>query len=436
MLTFEALAILILGFAGGRFVSGGFVGDFFNVHPQFMLYWKLTPMGFFIDLLALLGFLVLTYGAQRAWSKARTYRFIFLLGVIMISCVATYQLLGRVVYGDPYGTHDGTVETEIAASMILHGKNPYAEDFSTTSFARFHQSRPTINQAAIMLAYPYPPLVPLLTLPLVWMSESFHSVPDGRILTMLSYAVLCVLLLRHVRNQQHRTLLVIALLLNPFVFVYPILGLNDIFFVLFLVLAALAGRHRMWVYSGIALGAAVAAKQTALLAAPLWLWWMWCMYRDGQVHRRTSIQSVSAAALTVLFLYGPFLLWNPSAMWNDLFLFVSGSIPRTYPIGGDSLWQLGLLLQSIPNAFVSTAHRIPVILTTLIVLPLVAVWIRRRPTAAQWLTSVMVATIAVSVVNRFFFENYFSAILTLGIAAYALQLRDQEDGIAPVVAKE
>jgi hypothetical protein len=115
MLTFEALAILILGFAGGRFVSGGFVGDFFNVHPQFMLYWKLTPMGFFIDLVALLGFLILTYGAQRAWSKALTYRFIFLLGVVMFSCVTAYQLLSRVVYGDPYGTHDGTVETEIAA---------------------------------------------------------------------------------------------------------------------------------------------------------------------------------------------------------------------------------------------------------------------------------------------------------------------------------
>jgi hypothetical protein len=152
---------------------------------------------------------------------------------------------------------------------------------------------------------------------------------------------------------------------------------------------------------------------------------MWLEYRASHVTKKTSWRALAALVGTTAAVYLPFFIWNPSALYSDLVQFVGGSIPHTYVIGGDSLWQWLVILHLVDSPYTLTPHAFFVGLAALGGLWLGCAWLRARRTASQWLMSVALVTLMMSIVNRFFFENYAAAIFLLFVTALVYRERER-----------
>lgn len=431
MITVEAVAFLVLGLFGGRMVSAGFTGDYFNVSSQFMLKWNLSPVGFLVDLIAIGGFLGALWLADRGWTERAKYRYFLKCSCLIAGVIIFFLFFGRISYGSTYGSHDGAIQSEVAAQMLLEGKNPYDTSFVNTPFNFFHPPKYGQPVNPVLNHYAYPPLVPLLNLPVALWSKVTGWPPDGRIMTTLAYIIFVLLVLRVSPNLQYRMWVAIGFLANPFLLLYPLIGFNDIFFLLFIVATALFARQRRWLVAGAMLGLSLAAKQTAFLVLPLWGWWLWQEVHHQRLSSRAAWRSIFWTSGVAAALYVPFVAWNPAAFYDDVVHYVSGVIPFTYPIGGDSLYQFLILFRQVPDAWVATPPLIGMLVAALISLPIGAWWIRRRPTAAQWLLSVVMVTFMVSLANRYLYENYVSGLVLLALVSLGLTKLDSQDLIAP-----
>lgn len=431
MITVEALVFLMLGIFGGRMASAGFTGDYFNVASEFMLKWQLTPAGFLVDLVAIGGFLGALWLAHRGWNQQEKYRYFLKASGLIAGVLLIFLFLGRLFYGSPYGSHDGVIQSEVAAQMLLQGTNPYAATFQHTTFAFFHPARFGQPVNPVLFHYAYPPAVLLLHTPVAAWSIMTGWPMDGRIMTVAAYIILVVLLLRSSKNLQYRTWIAIGFLANPLLFIYPLIGFNDIFFLLFIVSTALLARQRRWWLAGAMLGLALASKQTAFIALPLWAWWLYVEVHHHRLPSRTAWLSLAWAGGVAAAIYLPFIVWNPAAFYDDVIRYVSGVVPHTYPIGGDSLYEFLVLFRVVPDAWAATRPFIGVALAALIFLPISAWWIRRRPTASQWLTSFVMVTFFISLANRYLYENYVSGLIGLASVSLALAWIEQHDGVAP-----
>ncbi len=436
MITVEALGFLLLGLFGGRMTSGGFIGGYFNVNDEFMLKWALSPVGFLVDLIAVGGFLGALWLAHRGWGQQAKYRYFLKASGLIAGVLLFFLIFGRLFYGSTYGSHDGLVQSEVAAQMLLHGTNPYAASFQGTAFAVFHP--PKFGQAVnpVLAHYPYPPAVILLTAPAVLISMATSWPVDGRIMTALAYVVLVILLIRASKDFRYRTWVTIGFVANPLLIIYPLVGFNDIFFLVFIVATTLLARGRRWLLAGVMLGCALASKQTAFIALPLWVWWLWEEVRQHRLSSPVAWRSIAWTVGVTTMIYLPFIAWNPSAFYDDVIRYVSGVIPHTYPIGGDSLYQFLVLSKAVPDAWAATRPFIGLVIAAAISLPIGAYWIRRRPTAGQWLTSVVMVTFVISLANRYVYENYVSGLVLLAGVCLALGWIDGQQEIASEPRKQ
>lgn len=430
MITVEALVFLLLGLFGGRLASAGFSGGYFNVSHEFMLKWQLTPIGFLVDIIAIGVFLGALWLAHRGWTAADKYRYFLRSGIVLAGMVLFFLLFGRIFYGTTYGSHDGVVQSEVAAQMLIHGTNPYAATYHDTAFEFFHPPKFGQSQSLVLEHYAYPPGVLLAHTPVVLWSMVTGWPADGRVLTAAAYFALVIILLRVSANLKYKTWIAIIFLANPLLLYYPLIGFNDIFFLLSIVLATLMTRQRRWLVAGAMIGLAVAFKQTALIALPLWAWWLWIEVRQQRLMSRTAWLSLFWTGGVIAIIYLPFIVWNPVAIYDDLIRYVSGVIPYTYPIGGDSLYQFLVLTKSVPDAWAATRPFVGLLLAATISFPIGALWLRRRPTASQWLTSVVMVTFVVSLANRYLYENYVSGLVLLATVALAVNWVEQHDHVA------
>lgn len=419
MVTLESLLFLVFGLFAGRVFSAGFIGGYFHIIDKFFLKWSLTPVGFFIDVVSIIGFLWSIWRARKPWSDRQKYRYYLTLGCIIVGGVMLFQISGRAIFGYMFGAHDGVVQTEAAANFLLHGKNPYSESYAQTLFETFHENG-TTTPKPIMFYYPYPPLIPLTAATVVWLSNLEHVRPDARLVTMTAFIGLCVVLLWFFRDDRIRLWLVLGLMFNPLAFGHWMLGMNDILFVLFLVIAALGIHRRAWALSGVMIGLAICSKQTAVIALPLWGWMLWLEYRKKTISWNHVWRAAGCSLGVIAVFYLPFLLWNAPAMFDDLVRYVAGSIPNTYSIAGDSLWQILVIFRIVPDSWAATPHSWLVLPVTAAGLGITAWWLTKRPTASQWLVSIAAIILLMGLVHRYFFENYLAATLLLLIPAVAL----------------
>jgi hypothetical protein len=235
----------------------------------------------------------------------------------------------------------------------------------------------------------------------------------------LAWAAIVISLPRHWRLRTRLALLTLGL---PLVWFFPLAGFNDIVFVFWLTLGAWAVTRRRWWLAGISVGLALASKQTALVALPIWLLLIWAAPWTKLAKRRLLISTAAAAAA----IYGPFFIWNPGVLYDDLVRYVGGMIPISYPVSGVTFLQY-LRVWGITNSpwavFPSWWIQLPV--------ALVAIWflgpvIRRQPTVSAWLGGTTALLLVTTLLTRFGAENYYATILMMAITAYAFNFSSAE----------
>ncbi|MBI5405306.1 MAG: DUF2029 domain-containing protein [Candidatus Kerfeldbacteria bacterium] len=372
-----------------------------------------------IPLIALLLYLWLD---QRPTVSRQRWQFVIAVvaSLAVMTMIGHMQIAGRGLPPGPTGVHDGAVQTEEAAKFLLQGTNPYSADYRQTPFGGFGNTLGPQYDNIAWTHYAYPPANIILTVPFLWLQSVTVSWIDSRTLYTLALLVLAALLVWTQTTWPRRTRMVLLTLANPLIWLYAIVGFNDILAAVGVVGAAVLLTKRRWRWAGIAFGIAIGAKQSSWMMAPLWLLLIWWQYQQHRLTKSEAKQIVWSTLMTGAAFLLPFFLWSPTHFYDDLIRYVSGAIPMSYPVSGMTLQQYLYIWHLIPSPLAPTPTLFLEALVGIPVLLIVGRWLRQRPTVATFLVASIVLSLSMLLVNRFFYENYLSGLLAMAVAAYAL----------------
>lgn len=253
---------------------------------------------------------------------------------------------------------DGSLQTEYAVELLSKGRNIYSEDvpqgffgLSGThhDFVDEHGQKVRILNPAYF-HYIYPPAFTLQSLPFYYLTMKLGGWFDQRIILIVYYLITLALLLKMLSQSQVsedlKYLMLSLSMLNPFFLEHFLGGRNDIviFFWILLTFELLKRDKASAAIFSIAI--ACLMKQTAWIIAPfvyIYLFHRWSL--DGKLNKNKPIVdflikvskiSIIPALLSII-VFLPFIIWDASGLWTDMFLYPSGKLPTSYPVNGYSL---------------------------------------------------------------------------------------------------
>ena len=383
------------------------------------LQWRVGPIPLGI---ALVGFLV-TLGillSRRATDLVKQLTLLGFIGVVtvlpLVIIIVTRPHLGYTI------EHDGLMQTESAIDRVLHGQRIYGIDWSQTPIGRFPwnltpQGNPALHH------YAYYPLTVLSAIPFRIATLILHIPFDYRMVLIgfLAIGIAATALLPI--PAAGRMMVAIAVLIDPQVTTFFLMGRNDIAYLAMVLLTlALLARGRTALAS-LALGFGIALKPFALLVLPFLLLTIWLRWQGTPTsnRRREAMACVLALLAPAVLTIAPFFLADPGAFWRDTVLFTNGGIPDAYPINGQGfsaiLYSLRIITHrtdAFPFGLFQVAAMLP------------ALWfglrlIVRRPTLASWLAAYTVLLFGFAFFSRFFNDNYAGDVIALVLCIPALR---------------
>lgn len=336
-------------------------------------------------------------------------------------------------------SHDGgVIQTEVTIDYLLAGKNPYVEDYVDTPMAEWG-----INEFRTALYhYPYLPWTFIFSAPFKLLSDALLGWYDQRFVYLLLFALTLALLPRLAGGRRRTLLLVMLIGLNPIMGSDLIYGQNDSFVLAWIVLSLwLWQRGRNggsgWrIASAAAFGLACASKPTAWFLAPFYLLWVLADSPAGRPQGwrgwlRAAFRVGWPALLVALLVIGPYLVWNPGALFDDVWKWSAGTSDTAYQIWGWGASNLTLALGWVKSRFAVWPFWLPELLVgaPLMVALLVRQW--RANTLARGLWSYALFLLAFFFVSRFLNENYLGYILAfLALGGTVVDAREQGDAPA------
>ncbi len=305
--------------------------------------------------------------------------------------------------------NDSGLQTEIAGRFLLLGKNPYKESYEQTDLVKakyIDEAGNTTNPALYHNAYP-PFLLILSAIGFRVFSQVF-SWFDIRVVSLIFYAGL--LLLGFVKfGISERLIFFLALIgINPLFISHMIQGSNDIVVLTFLLWSLFLLERKQFFLAGLLLGFGIATKQTAWFAFPFYMFYVWKTATQRQfLHFFIPLGSVT------LLLFAPFILWDSRALFENLILYISGSLATSYPIHNFGLGIFLVKIGMIPTIY--TYY--PFWIWQVVIGGLVCViWLRARKkqcTTADVLSGFSVLLAVSWIFNRFMNFSYLAVLVTV-----------------------
>jgi hypothetical protein len=368
-------------------------------------------------------------------------RLVLIWAIVLLTVFASsakLALLRRQSGLASYSHDGGVIQTEATIDYLLQGRNPYVEDYLSTPMAEWG-----INEFRTALYhYPYLPWTFLFSAPFRLLADPIIGWYDQRFVYLLLFALTLLLAPGLARRTESKLLLVMVIGLNPIMGSDLIYGQNDSFVLAWVLLSLWlwgrgqaiqagspaqeglqdsAGRGWMWA-SAAAFGLACASKPTAWFLLPFYL----LLLAGGDARelwrrpafwlRRAWIRSWPALVVAVLAI-GPYLVWDPRAMFDDVWRWSNGTSPTAYQIWGWGASNLVLAAGWVKSRFDYWPFWLPQLI---ICLPLLLLLLRRQaqensPARAFWGYGLFL--LAFFFFSRFLNENYLgyvTAILAVG----------------------
>lgn len=363
-------------------------------------------------------------------------KWILLAGVLLTALYlpTSKLILLRQQSGPASYTHDGgVIQTEAATQFFLTGRNPYVEDYTDSPMAEWGYSR----YRTALYHYPYLPWTFVASAPFYLIGQAAGAY-DQRWLYLLLMAVALALSSRLATTERGKLALVALLGLNPIMALDIMFGQNDSFVLAWLIISLTAWLHwrtrrsdgtgarwPLWV-STVAFGLACASKPTAWFLAPFYamllvpdrlaqedVTWVNLMRAIPDMVRRGW-----PALLTFLLLVGPYLVWSPNALYDDVWRWSSGQGETGYQIWGWGASNFVLAFGWVTDRFDTWPFWITEIA---LALPLLLWFIRRQqrvPSLSNACWHYGLLLFAFFYASRFLNENYLGyilAFLSIGI---------------------
>lgn len=307
------------------------------------------------------------------------------------------KIAGRMRHGPTHMILDSTLHVEVAADFLIHGKNPYAEDYFRTPLEAWHDgvARPPLYH------FVYGPLPVCIAAPFrAALGDAF----DFRMLLMAALAAGLVMAWRDWRETGLRPILMFLAFANPWILASVISGRLDVLITLFFVLAMREFRRDRLLVSGFWISLAIATKApAALLIVPAAL-----AVKSGRL--RWLTWALGPAALLAL----PFLAWNGPAFVEDLVFALAGRGPHPYPIidaGVYGVSGLPLLMGWVKSAEAFFPFALVQVPATVVLLWLGARAARATPRADVVMIAYAVASAAFFYFGRFSDPAYYGGLV-------------------------
>ena len=376
--------------------------------------WRLFPQGLDTVFLASTGALAVLYAVRDRRSGPRftsRQRAVHLAAIVAAFVIApTIASLLLRLGGKPYTfIHDGALMIEWAARKLLSGQNPYVADYLDTPLFYW----PMVNNPALYHLTYFPSLF-LITVPFVFVFDKIGLFWDERFLYLPAYIATLALVPLLVKRTDHKLALAALVGLNPQLFPFVVEGRNDFFVLLFLFAGlALLQRERRTLGS-LAIAAAAAAKLHAVFILPFLVVYLVATRKPRTVGEAVAaLRPLIPAAVLLIVTFGPFLINDWNAFYDDVVRYNAGGAAWTYPISGMGFSALLLTLGVIeyrqadfPFAVIEIAVAAPVALW----------WLRklwRQPDLATLLTGYALTLLAFLFFGRYFQGNYLGYILAV-----------------------
>ncbi len=357
------------------------------------------------------------------WSDTVTFRLKMGLvyGIIAVLVFGqTFLMIGlRHITGPAAYTHDGgVIQTESTIDFFLAGKSPYLEDYLDTPMAEWG-----IEFRTALYHYPYLPWTFVFSTPFYLLSQASFGWFDQRFVYLILFALTLVLSLSLARTRLEKLLAVMFIGLNPILASDVIFGQNDSFVLFWIVLGlwllhrGQRSRHQnRWTLLGsLAYGLACASKSTAWFLAPFWFLYLlradWGerfippLERWWFLAKRLWLQTWPLL-VAVIVVVGPWFVWSPEAMFDDVWRWSAGTAEQTYQIRGWGLSHFILAFQLVPDRL---AYWPFWILEIIIAAPLLILLLWRQSrhnTMGAMLYGYVALLFAFFYVSRFLNENY------------------------------
>jgi len=351
-----------------------------------------------------------------------------LYGIIALLVVGKAVLLMNLRHHSvPWSySHDGgVIQTEATIDYFLRGKNPYAEDYVNTPMAQWG-----INEYRTALYhYPYLPWTFVFSTPFFLFSRTWPGWYDQRMVYLLLFILTLALTQSLVRTPRRKLLAVMLVGLNPIMALDVIFGLNDPFVLFWIVLALwlAKGERPRPLLASAALGLACASKPTAWFLVPFWLLYLardeWGARLIPSPARWKSLATTLfrrtwTLPLAALLLLGPWFVWNPAAMYDDVWRWSAGQGETGYQIWGWGASNFVLALGLVADRFDYWPFLIP---QAVIGLPLLAFLLnrqRRRNTIGAMVYGYVIFLFVFFYLSRFMQPNYLGFLGSLLALAF------------------
>ncbi len=371
------------------------------------------------------------FGEQIAPQRLYRTKLIVLYIIVFLTIVAQAGLLItlRHFQGPASFTHDGgVIQTEEAARYLLHGQNPYVEDYVDTPMAEWGTDLKTA-----LYHFPYLPWTFVSAAPFYWLFNVLFGWYDQRIVYLLLFVVMMWLAPKLATTPSDKLCLTMILGLNPIMGNDLIFGQNDSFVLFWVVVCAYGLLRRRWHWAAISLGLALASKPTVWFLIPFFLVYLWGSLGRDERGPLAYLQKLWPAALVFAGLVLPFLLWNPGAMFDDVWRWSSGTIETAYQMRGWGFANLVLALQLVQSRLDYFPFWIP---TVIFGLPLLAglLWrqLHRNNSVGAMLYGYALFAFTFLFFSRFLNENYVGYLLACAALGYYVR----GEGSMPTVEQD
>lgn len=362
-----------------------------------------------------------------------------LLAVIIIF-IPLFSHIHQRIKGEQYAlVHDGIVQTEEAIKYLLAGKNFYTKDYINTPLSDWSGGK--IQEILSGEIFINPALYHNIYLPFYILSAvPFYSIfnllfhwYDQRIILVLVLIMTLGFILKIGKLSERSLLVIILFLFNPLFINFFIEGRNDIFIIFLIILTVyflLKGKDRA---SSIPFALACVSKHSAWFLFPFY--WLYLYYRNTPREykiwdqMKKTVKLIYPFFLVVITILLPFLVWDFSSFWEDIFLYPSGKIVTSYPITGYGFSQFLLKAQlGVKTIYDYFPFWIIQIIIGFPLLFVLARFQKKNNSLSQMLVSYGIFLFVFWLFSRFFNDNYIVFLIIIFLLAYFLsEERIKED---------
>lgn len=364
----------------------------------------------------------------------------FLIGLlaIIIVFVPLFSHIEKRIQGEQYAfVHDGIVQTEEAIKYLLAGKNFYRESYVDTPLMSWSDGIVQEFLSGEIFVNPalyhniYLPFYILSAVPFYSIFDLLFHWYDQRIILVLVLIMTLGFILKIGKLNERSLLVIILFLFNPPFIQFFIEGRNDIFIIFLIILTVyflLKGKDRA---SSIPFALACVSKHSAWFLFPFY--WLYLYYRNAPSEYKIwdqikkTVRLIYPFFLVITMVLLPFLVWDFSSFWEDIFLYPSGKLVTSYPITGYGFSQFLLKAQlGVKTIYDYFPFWIIQLIIGLPLLFILARFQKKNNSLSQMLTSYGIFLFVFWLFSRFFNDNYIVFLVIIFTLAYFFEGRQVE----------